>query len=97
MYSLMNILKQEEKKKKKDAPPPAWLSTHPDADERIKNLEQLIIKNNFDRYAYEGVTQHQKMQQKVQKLWREYQKTDEYKERHQKEEEEREEQLMPYF
>jgi Zn-dependent protease with chaperone function len=97
MYSLMNILKQEEKKKKKDAPPPAWLSTHPDADERIKNLENMIIKNNFDRYAYEGVTQHQKMQQKVQKLWREYQKTDEYKERHQKEEEEREEPLMQFF
>jgi beta-barrel assembly-enhancing protease len=81
MHNLMNLLKEEEaKKKEKDAPPPAWLSTHPDTDERIKNLENLIVQNNFNRYAYEGVTKHQEIQNKVQKLWQEFQKTDEYKE-----------------
>jgi predicted Zn-dependent protease len=90
MHNLMNLLKQEEKKKNKDAPPPAWLSTHPDTDERIGNLEHLIVNNNFNRYAYEGVIKHQEVQKKVQKLWKEFQKTDEYKELQRQREEEEE-------
>jgi beta-barrel assembly-enhancing protease len=89
MHGLMTILKREEKKKK-DTPPPAWLSTHPETDRRIKSLENLIVANNFNRYAYEGVAKHQKIQHKIQKLWEEYKKTDEYKEKHREELEEQE-------
>ena len=62
--------------------PPAWLSTHPETKERISYLEELIVDNNLDRYAYEGVSRHQQMKDKVEKLWKDYQKTDEYKERY---------------
>jgi predicted Zn-dependent protease len=61
--------------------PPAWLSTHPQTEARITDLENLIIKNNLNRYAYEGVAKHQKIAQKVAKLWHQYQQTEEYKER----------------
>ena len=62
--------------------PPAWLSTHPETKTRINYLEKLIASHNLDRYAYEGVSRHSKIKQKVNKLWEEYQKTDEYKERY---------------
>jgi predicted Zn-dependent protease len=87
MHGLMTVLEKEEKKKKEDTPP-AWLSTHPETEQRIKFLENLIVANNFNRYAYEGVEKHQKVRQKIQKLWEEYKKTDEYKEKHKEELEE---------
>jgi predicted Zn-dependent protease len=71
----------EEAKKEELPEPPAWLSTHPNSKERISYLENLIVQNNLNRYAYEGVGQHQKISQKVTKLWQEYQKTEDYKER----------------
>ncbi|XTZ19940.1 MAG: M48 family metallopeptidase, partial [cyanobacterium endosymbiont of Rhopalodia fuxianensis] len=44
---------------------PSWLSSHPDTSDRIKYLEEIIVQNNFNRYAYEGVEKHHKIQQKV--------------------------------
>ena len=68
---------------KDDRPiPPAWLSTHPETKERISYLEKLIVDNKLDRYSYEGVYRHSQVKEKVEKLWQEYQKTDEYKERY---------------
>ncbi len=61
--------------------PPAWLSTHPDTDQRVTYLEAFILENGFNRYAYEGISHHQEIQAKVTQLWQEYQETDECKER----------------
>ena len=54
--------------------PPAWLSSHPNSEERISYMEQLIVENNLNRYAYEGVEQHQKIKQLVTEQWQEYEK-----------------------
>ncbi len=45
--------------------PPAWLSTHPDTSDRVKYIEAEIVRNNFNRFAYEGVERHQQIRQKV--------------------------------
>lgn len=59
--------------------PPAWLSTHPNTDQRVSYMEELVISNNFNRYAYEGVTEHQKIKNKTKKLWQEYEAEQEEK------------------
>ncbi|MEG3435524.1 M48 family metallopeptidase [Pannus brasiliensis CCIBt3594] len=46
--------------------PTNYLSTHPAPVERLQYLEKIIRDNRFDRYAYEGVKKHQKIQQKLQ-------------------------------
>ena len=52
--------------------PPAWLSSHPNTKQRIAYMEQLIVDNNLDRYAYEGVARHQEIKQLVTAKWQEY-------------------------
>ena len=52
--------------------PPAWLSTHPNTSQRVSYMEELVVSNNLNRYAYEGVTEHQKIKQKTKQLWQEY-------------------------
>ena len=52
--------------------PPAWLSTHPNTKTRVSYIEELIVENNLNRYAYEGVMEHQKIKQKTRQLWQEY-------------------------
>ena len=52
--------------------PPAWLSTHPNTGNRVGYIEELVVSNNLNRYAYEGVMEHQKIKAKVQQLWKEY-------------------------
>lgn len=52
--------------------PPAWLSSHPNTEQRIAYMEQLIVDNNLDRYAYEGVDRHQEIKQLVTAKWQEY-------------------------
>ena len=74
--NLMAILASDERPS-----PPAWLSTHPDTNERVNYLETFIIENGFNRYAYEGITRHQYIQEKVNQRWEEYLESDEYKER----------------
>jgi hypothetical protein len=59
----------------------SWLSTHPDAKERINNLETLIAGNGYNRYTYEGVARHQEIQKRVRELLREYKERKERKER----------------
>jgi predicted Zn-dependent protease len=58
--NLMVTMEKENKDK-----PPAWLSTHPDTSDRVKYLEEIIVKNNFNRYTYEGVERHQEIREKV--------------------------------
>ncbi|MGK7936457.1 MAG: M48 family metalloprotease, partial [Xenococcaceae cyanobacterium] len=53
------MVKLDEIAKEDNQPiPPAWLSTHPETQERISYLEKLIVENRLDRYAYEGVHRH---------------------------------------
>ena len=46
----------------------AWLSTHPETGERVRYLEELIVNNGYNRYAYEGVVSHAKIQSKAKAL-----------------------------
>ncbi len=52
--------------------PPAWLSSHPNTKQRMNYVEQLIVDNSLDRYAYEGVASHQEIQKIVTVKWDEY-------------------------
>ncbi|XHU96910.1 MAG: M48 family metalloprotease [cyanobacterium endosymbiont of Rhopalodia gibba] len=61
--NLMKIMELEQKTYL-----PAWLSSHPDTSDRIKYLEEIIVQNDFNRYAYEGVEKHHKIRQKVANL-----------------------------
>lgn len=70
VYNLMVTLEEENK----DQPhPPAWLSTHPDTEERVNNVKTQIIENGYDRYAYEGIDRHQVIQETVANLLAKYQ------------------------
>ncbi|OAB61762.1 hypothetical protein AY599_15360 [Leptolyngbya valderiana BDU 20041] len=51
---------------------PAWISTHPDTEDRIQYLETLIVENGYNRYAYEGVEEYAQVQARVQKLMEDY-------------------------
>ncbi|MCD8488026.1 MAG: M48 family metalloprotease [Desertifilum sp.] len=63
MHNLMLTLARE------DTPsPPAWLSTHPDTQERIRNLERQILQSGLNRYAYEGVERHAEIQERLKPL-----------------------------
>lgn len=39
-----------------------WFSTHPGSLERVRYLETLITDNGYNRYAYEGIEEHQRIQ-----------------------------------
>ncbi|WP_019508952.1 M48 family metallopeptidase [Pleurocapsa sp. PCC 7319] len=54
--------------------PPAWLSTHPNSKQRVSYMENLIVENNLNRYAYEGVIRHQEIKKLVTAQWKEYEK-----------------------
>ena len=58
-----------------DNPEPAsWLSSHPSSKQRITYIEELIVEQNLNRYAYEGVYRHQKIKQLVAEQWEQYEK-----------------------
>jgi beta-barrel assembly-enhancing protease len=57
--------------------PPAWLSTHPDTSDRVDYIEEAIVQQKLNRYRYEGIRQHRKIQKRVAKLWSNYQKQQE--------------------
>lgn len=42
-----------------------WFSTHPGSLERVQYLETLITDNGYNRYAYEGIEEHQRIQELV--------------------------------
>jgi predicted Zn-dependent protease len=73
MRNLMVTLDKEER----EEPVFAWLSTHPDTQERINNMESLIERNGYNRYAYEGVGRHIAIQERVAKLLKEYERKEE--------------------
>lgn len=64
LHNLMITLEQTDPA----APEWEWLSTHPDTEERVQNLEAYIQQNGYNRYTYEGVEPHQGMQDRVTRL-----------------------------
>ncbi len=42
-----------------------WFSSHPGSLERVRYLETLITENGYNRYAYEGIEEHQRIQELV--------------------------------
>ncbi|MEC4985628.1 MAG: M48 family metalloprotease [Oscillatoria sp. PMC 1068.18] len=43
----------------------SWSDTHPAGAERVTYLEKLIVDNNYNRYAYEGVSEHEQIVEKL--------------------------------
>jgi predicted Zn-dependent protease len=76
LHNLMVTLDEEERER----PIFVWLSTHPDTQERIRNLETIIERNGYNRYAYEGIERHQAIQERVAQLLEEYEKRQECEE-----------------
>ncbi|MBC6481609.1 MAG: M48 family metalloprotease [Hormoscilla sp. GM7CHS1pb] len=56
LHSVMQLLKQLQRNA-----PPEWLSTHPAPRSRVRYLEELIQRNGYNRYAYEGVESYQRV------------------------------------
>ncbi|MEL4897934.1 M48 family metallopeptidase [Crocosphaera sp. Alani8] len=67
LHNLMVVMENEDKNS-----PPAWLSTHPNTSDRVKYIEAEIVRNNFNRFAYEGVERHQQIRKKVVQLLEEH-------------------------
>ena len=63
---LRNLMVTLEKQQKNA--PPSWLSSHPGGNERVRSLEELISRNKYNRYAYEGVARHTEIQAKAKQI-----------------------------
>ena len=61
--NLMVTLKQQQKSQ-----PPTWLASHPSPANRVRYLEDVIERNGYNRYAYEGVATHAQIKERVKKL-----------------------------
>lgn len=48
--------------------PPVWLSTHPASADRVEYLEEIIQRNGYNRYAYEGVAELAAIKDRVKQL-----------------------------
>lgn len=48
--------------------PIEWLSTHPDTDERIRNIGGQIERSDYNRFAFEGLERHEQMQERLRML-----------------------------
>lgn len=68
LWGLMKTMQSEEKKRDRPGYMPAWMSTHPGTQERIRNLAALIQRNNYNRYSYEGVVRQGQISDRVQVL-----------------------------
>ncbi|MBH8563624.1 M48 family metalloprotease [Nostoc sp. CENA67] len=74
---LRNLMVTLEKQQKNA--PPTWLSSHPGGRERVKSLEELISRNKYNRYAYEGVARHADIKARVKQLLKEKKEREEKK------------------
>ena len=41
---------------------PAWISTHPNPEDRVTYLKNLVERGGYNRYSYEGVASHEEIQ-----------------------------------
>lgn len=56
------------KQQEKGQSTPAYLRTHPTSEARVRYLEEIIQRNGYNRYAFEGVQRHIEIKQKLQKI-----------------------------
>ncbi|MEL6815339.1 MAG: M48 family metalloprotease [Cyanobacteria bacterium J06598_3] len=42
--------------------PPQWISSHPNPEDRVTYLKNLIERGGYNRYAYEGIATHEEIQ-----------------------------------
>ncbi|MEO1395722.1 MAG: M48 family metalloprotease [Cyanobacteria bacterium J06634_5] len=42
--------------------PPEWISSHPNPENRVTYLKNLVERGGYNRYAYEGVATHEEIQ-----------------------------------
>jgi predicted Zn-dependent protease len=66
---LRNLMRTLEKQQKRN--PPEWLSSHPGGSQRVSSIEEMITRNGYNRYAYEGVARHQQIKDKTKQLIKE--------------------------
>jgi predicted Zn-dependent protease len=45
-----------------------WISSHPNVEERVSTLAEIIDQNGYPRYAFEGVREHKAMQDRLQPI-----------------------------
>lgn len=64
LRNLFATLKQQEQ----GGSIPPFLRTHPAPDSRVRYLEELITRNGYNRYAFEGVTRHAEIKQRLQQI-----------------------------
>lgn len=57
LHSVMGIFKQLDRENRT----PRWLLTHPAPAERVEYLERMIESHGYNRYAYEGVEEYQRI------------------------------------
>jgi len=79
---LRNLMVTMDKEQKSS--PPQWLSSHPSSSKRVRYLEDLITRNDYNRYAYEGVERHLSIQAKAKKILQEKKEREEKKRRKKK-------------
>ncbi len=60
LHNLMVTLNQQKK-----SGGPSFFSTHPATSDRIQYIEELIERNGYNRFAFEGVEKHAKIQKKI--------------------------------
>ena len=53
---------------KNQATPFPLLATHPVSAKRVAYLEDLIVQNGYNRYAYVGIAEHRQIQDRVKEL-----------------------------
>ncbi|WP_041233183.1 hypothetical protein [Cylindrospermum stagnale] len=46
----------------------SYASTDPSSKERVRYLEELITRNGYNRYAFEGAEKHALIQKRVKQL-----------------------------
>jgi Peptidase family M48 len=63
LHSLMLILRE-----RSGGAPTKWLDSHPAPIERVRYLEEMITRNGYNRYAYEGVASHNKIRNRLKQI-----------------------------
>ncbi len=60
LHNLMVTLNEQ-----KNSGGPSFLSSHPATSDRIQYIEELIERNGYNRFAFEGVEKHAKIQKRI--------------------------------
>ncbi|WP_066424746.1 M48 family metallopeptidase [Anabaena sp. 4-3] len=76
---LRNLMVTLDKQKKFSIP--TWISSHPGGNERVNYIENMITRNSYNRYAFEGVERHAEIKARVKKLLQEKKEQEEKKQR----------------